>query len=337
MRSKAVLPCSLLVAALLALPANSFAPSALCSRSSSSSTQLSADRRSFVKNALLTSAAVATTTLLPTDESSAYEKAYPIELGVIDGDKDLQAVRMEKTAQKKKSYKKSMSYATNVNPFTFRGPRDVVTTATWAGALWLLSGSRSNPLVTPLANAIYDPNDEPWLQDRNDGLFASIPLLLYACLAVVFFALGIVLDRIILLVLADGDLAVSLQLAGVSLIAGASLELGRLSAGAKRPTRVESDRTTLLRDEFSEFAQARLSTRSGGSCHRTDVVRAFRRYFGKYRNEELEGDYALTNLEIERLLKEWNRGSNGNRAEMTSTGFYNGVSVNEQADVFVER
>ena len=97
------------------------------------------------------------------------------------------------------------------------------------------------------------------------------------------------------------------------MISGASLELGRLASGEKGPTRQEFDRSSLLRQEFEDFAASRLKL--GGNCHRNDVVRAFRRFYGKYRQEE-SVEYPLTNLEIERLLREWNR-SRGGVAEMS--------------------
>ena len=199
----------------------------------------------------------------------------------------------------------------------------------WGAALWLLSGSRSNPVATPLANALYNEKEEKWLQDRNDGLFADLPLPLLLVLAVVFTAVGFGADSLIV-ALADGDRNISLQLAGVSLISGASLELGRIASGEKAPTRDEADRDDQLAAEFAEFAERRLVP--GGNCHRTEVVRAFRRYFAKYRQADSE-EYPLTDLEIERLLKSWTASSPN--VEMTSGGFYYGLSINKDADVFV--
>ncbi|KAI2510822.1 hypothetical protein MHU86_3608 [Fragilaria crotonensis] len=297
------------------------------------------DRRRFLVNALSTSTFVAavvtqTSSIPGSSAASAYEQTYPVELSFANGDtsRDLSALRDEAYRAKKKSYETRMDYVTDKNPLLFRGPKDVLTCAVWGGALWLLSGSRSNPLVTPLANAFYDQEDQDWLKDRNEGLFASLPLPFFGVLIVVFFVLGIATDRIILF-LAEGSSNVSLQLAGVSLISGASLELGRLASGEKGPTRQEFDRSSQLRQEFEEFASKRLKL--GGNCHRNDVVRAFRRFYAKYRQEE-SVEYPLTNLEIEKLLREWTR-SRGGFAEMSSAGFYNGLSINEQADIFTQR
>lgn len=294
-------------------------------------------RRRFLGTILLTTSIVAAShTIVGTTESaSAYDLEYPTELGFVNDDisRDLRAVREEAYQTKKQSYERRMDYVTDKNPFLFRGPKDVVTCTVWGAALWLLSGSRSNPLVTPIANLLYDDEEQDWLKDRNDGLFASLPLPLFGVLLIVFFVLGIGMDRLVLY-LAEGSANVSLQLAGVSLISGASLELGRLASGEKGPTRQEFDRSMQLRQEFEDFATSRL--KMGGNCHRNDVVRAFRRFYAKYRQED-SSDYPLTNLEIEKLLREWNRSRGALMAEMSSAGFYNGLSINEQADVFNPR
>lgn len=212
-------------------------------------------------------------------KAATYSRTFPVDLDFENNDttKDLTALREAKIRQQKASTKKSMDYV-SADPLTFRGPKDVLTSATWGGALWLLSGSRSNPLVTPLANALYDPTEEEWLQDRNESLFAPVPPYLYFVLSCAFFFLGIVTDRILLLA-TEGDANVSLQLAGVSLITGGSLELGRIFSGEKQLTRKELDRTMELEREFTEFAENRLMP--GGNCHRSEVVKAFRRYYAK--------------------------------------------------------
>ena len=156
-----------------------------------------------------------------------------------------------------------------------------------------------------------------------------LPFLLV--LGGVFAILG-VLTQFLLLQLAEGDSDVCLQLAGVSLIGGATLELGRIASGEKQVTRDEMDRSMQLRHEFAEFANRRLVP--GGNCHRRDIVAAFRRYFAKYRQADSE-EYPLTDLEIEQLLRTWNQQENGGRAEMTSGGFYYGIQINKDADVFV--
>ena len=259
--------------------------------------------------------------------AKAFEKAYPTELRVKEGDLDLSQVRKAKMNAKRVKKERGLDYV-GQNPWVFRGPKDVLTSVTWGGALWLLGGSRSNPLVTPIANLLYNEKQEKWLQDRNQGLFASPPFPVLGMLGIVFLALGIATDRLILL-LAEGEANVSLQMAGVTLIGAASLELGRIASGEKKMTREEDDRSTELEKEFADFAEKRLLP--GGNCHRNEVVRAFRRFNPKYRQSD-SVEYPLTDLEIERLLRAWNR-SRGN-PEMSSAGFYSNLQINNQADVF---
>ena len=167
------------------------------------------------------------------------------------------------------------------------------------------------------------------MKDRNEGLFAPFPLAFTLLMGIVFLILGIVTDRTLLFV-AEGDSNVVLQLAGVSLIGGASLELGRIASGEKMKTRDEDNRDEELQNEFEEFAQRRLILGEGGSVHRSEVISAFRRYFGKYRVENDE--FPLSDLEIERLLRSWNK-RNGNQESMTSAGFVKNLQINSQAEI----
>jgi len=287
------------------------------------------NRRNLVFNAVVTTTAAVLISSTTTTAANAFEKAYPVELGFVNDDTswDLQAIRKDVILKKKANYKKSMDYVTKTNLLSFRDPKDLCTCILWGGALWLLSGSRSNPVITPVANLFYDENKEDWLKDRNDGLFASLPIPLYIVLLGVFVLLGILTDRLILF-FAEGSANEALQLAIVALINGCFFELGRIANDEKGPTRDQFDRTSQLREEFNEFAEKRIQR--GGNCHRRDVVRAFRRYFGQYRNDNEE--YPLTDLEIEKLLREWN--SVNTFAEMTPAGFYNGLSVDKEADAF---
>ena len=96
-------------------------------------------------------------------------------------------------------------------------------------------------------------------------------------------------------------------------------------------TRDERDRAVQLNEEFDDFAEKRLII--GGNCHRTDIVKSFRRYFGKYRQADSQ-EYPLTDLEIEKLVRFWNQKKNQGKAEMSSSGFYYGIQINTDADVF---
>ena len=171
------------------------------------------------------------------------------------------------------------------------------------------------------------------MADRNDGYFGDLPLSFMAILSAVFVFCGVIADRLVYF-LADGDAEVSLQLAGVSVIGGAVWEVGRLATKEKKQTRQEYERDVILYQEFEDFANKRIIV-GRGSCHRSDVISAFRRYNPKYRTAESE-QYPLSDIELERILKAWNL-QFGSRSEMSSAGFFNGISVDAEADVFAPR
>ncbi len=197
-------------------------------------------------------------------------------------------------------------------------------------------------------------SDNQWLADRNDGYFGELPPSFMAILSVVFVIFGIVLDRTVYFLVADGDADVSLQLGGVSVIGGAVWEVGRLAAKEKAPTREEYERDVELYREFRGFAEKRIivggrsgssssSSSSGGrsvlssscSCHRSDVISAFRRFNSKYRTADNE-QFPLSDIEIERILRKWNR-EFGSGSEMSSAGFFSGICVDGVADAFAPR
>jgi hypothetical protein len=288
----------------------------------------------------------------------AYERTFPDQLDAADGDaahtEGEERERRIRIVLDRQSQRQSLRSglgrardpAKTATPSSSSSPPPpsvqtrIAGSGLWASALWLASGSRSNPIATPLANFLYDPQKEDWLQDRNDGLFADLPLPLLGALAVLYAAIGFGADQLVSQLAAapsergvamPPNAAASLQLAGVCLIGSATLELGRVASGEKRPTRTESDRDDLLRHEFEMFADSRLLVGGSGTCHRLDVVRAFRRFYGKYRQPD-NPQFPLGDLEIEQLLRNWSRQFSG--VEMSSAGFYSGVKVNADADAF---
>jgi hypothetical protein len=274
-------------------------------------------------SSLLAVPLVASSTVLKVHEAAAYEKTFPIELTAATDGSDGRQRRVERIIEKEKR---------SISPLAIGPWYKPLSSILWGTALWLLSGSRSNPVVTPLANVLYEESKEAWLKDRNDGLFGDLPAPLYFVLALVFLAAGSVWDEV-LYIWTEGDRNLSLQLAGVSLITGASLELGRIASGEKKQTRDESNRSVQLQQEFEEFANSRLLP--GGNVHRNEVVRAFRRYYAKYRQADSPvEEYVLGDLEVEQLLRAWSR-SKG--IKMSSAGFYTGIQINQNADVFVSR
>jgi hypothetical protein len=285
-------------------------------------------RKAFAALSTLATGALIKGTVKPVN---AFDRSFPDELTGTDRQPIVIAPGSRLSSQQRATAAAERAKANRSNLQNFNLENDLGPSLAWGTALWLLLGSRSNPLATPIANLLYDPKDEAWLRDRNDGLFAPLPFEFLFILSFVFGFLGFV-TQFSLLQLAQGDSEVCLQLAGVTLIGGATLELGRIASGEKSATRDENDRSNQLQQEFAEFANARLT--SGGNCHRRDIVAAFRRYFAKYRQADSE-EYPLTDLEIEQLLRSWNRRENRGKAEMTSGGFYYGIQINKEADVFI--
>jgi hypothetical protein len=261
--------------------------------------------------------------------ANALDKTFPDELTDLDP-KQFQISKTSRLNSQQRGMVAQAEAQKRQSLYTYNLKDDGLPSLMWGGALWLLSGSRSNPLTTPLANVLYDPKEEDWLRDRNAGLFAAPPLELLVVLGFIFVCLG-VLTEFLVLQLDEGDVGISLQLAGLSILNGIFFELGRIASGEKQDTREENDRSAQLQQEFQEFSEKRLT--QGGNCHRNDVVKSFRRYFAKYRQRDSE-QYPLTDLEIEQMLRSWNKIENFGRAEMTSAGFYYGIQINKDADVF---
>ena len=358
------------------------------------------ERRAFLHNMLAaTSAAAASAGIaaiaVATTTAAAYEQSYPIELRSTPADEtenssnSLTKLREERLAAKRAHVESTrremrddplgidaMSSSGNVN-----FGETIAGASTWALALWFATGSRSSPIVTPLANALYgdggddedgdedadgigattvadavarlepqrrrprEQEEQPsrrtsrnqWLADRNDGYFSELPPSFMAMLSAVYIVLGVLVDRAAYFFVADGDADVSLQLGGVCAIGGAFWEVGRLATKEKPDTRTDADRDALLYGEFSEFASRRMIIGAGPSCtcHRSDVISAFRRYNPKYRRAD-DDRHPLSDIEIERMLRRWNR-EHGSKREMSPAGFFGGICVDSGADAFGPR
>lgn len=291
------------------------------------------ERRKFLHGLFAASVAASS---VPTT-ASAYDKSFPSTLEFSNSNVDdapsinLEVVREDRMAvQKSRPKVPPPRPSLLTNPSAVKSKIGIFGSAAWGTALWLLLGSRSNPLVKPIANLLYDTESESgsWVKGRNEGLFTPIPALFTLVLGVVFLALGLLTDVAVLFA-TQGDVALALQLAGVSCIAGGTLELGRIASGEKMQTLEETVRDNMLMEEFEEFATKRLIIAKGGSVHRSEVTQAFRRYYAKYR---VENDaYPLVDLEIERLLRGWNTRSG--REDVSSAGFLKGVKINTNAEI----
>ena len=162
--------------------------------------------------------------------SNAFDRNFPDELTDADNDEKPMGVLIGKRSnvqqRKQKAVESKRLMDQSLKSFTPK--KDLLSSVTWGLALFFATGSRSNPLATPLANVLYDEKEEKWLQDRNAGLFSDLPLEFLLLLGVIFFILG-TLTQYSLLQISEGDSTVCGQLAGVALINAGFFEFGRIA------------------------------------------------------------------------------------------------------------
>eukprot|EP00741_Cyanophora_paradoxa_P000657 tig00000430_g633.t1 len=129
-----------------------------------------------------------------------------------------------------------------------------------------------------------------------------------------FFLVGYMLDSTIQSVLGDGWPLSSGILAFVS---AQVYEIAR----PKALTPDEAEKEIRLAEDFASFARERLEARPDASVHITDISRAFRLQFGRYRTES-----QLPEAAIRRLMRRTYPAS-----PRTRGGFYKGVALKPSA------
>lgn len=96
-------------------------------------------------------------------------------------------------------------------------------------------------------------------------------------------------------------------------------------------TREESRARDALQEEFTKFAAIRLKPTRAGACHETEVIKAFRLYYGKYRRSpEPDEQGGITDAEILSLLRRWARYIS---IERSPAGYWKGVMIAPAGDV----
>jgi len=161
-----------------------------------------------------------------------------------------------------------------------------------------------------------------FVAEREAGFQAEAPVGVAAAAWLAHWGFG-ALTYVALVRALDDDGAFVASLACCFAIAGAVYEIGR----PKTPTRQEADAAASLREAFADFAERRLERveEFQASTHRTEIVKAFRRSVGRYRTAEGSG---VNDREIFRMARQWHRG------QVTSAGFFKGLSLKPEADVF---
>ena len=174
--------------------------------------EIQSTRRQALVETLSVGAFLAGLTIMSNAEAaSAYDKTYPVELDTSGA--DMRSPR-EKALAKTTATRSKPASPLNEDPLDLG-----LGAFLWGSAFWFLSGSRSNPLATGVANILYDSEKEDWLKDRNDGLFGDLPPPLLLVLGVIFLMIGFAV-HIATISIVDGSMNISLQLSGVLLIGG---------------------------------------------------------------------------------------------------------------------
>lgn len=183
-------------------------------------------------------------------------------------------------------------------------------------------GIRPGYALESVVGRLIDP-DAQWLRDRNEELAATAPLLVRVPIGVLFVLAGLLTNRLLLIALEDSGFVISTAICAC--IGSGLLEIIR----EPLPTREERDLQASLSYEFLDFSNERMQM--GGRCHESDIVRAFRSYYPRYRKRDMTRSadgVSLADDTIADLARAWNVRM-GRPAERTSSGFYKGVSLKE--------
>jgi hypothetical protein len=142
-----------------------------------------------------------------------------------------------------------------------------------------------------------------------DAIDYEAPLPLRIATIAFFAVSGVATSAFLDASLGDGTWAVS---SGIGSLFGAGLyEVGR-------PERLSVEEAKILESQwqdFKGFADDALIRK--GRCHESEIFKAFRARFGRYRTQE-----ALSDIRLRDMMRNWHRG-----AERTRSGWYKNVSL----------
>jgi hypothetical protein len=164
------------------------------------------------------------------------------------------------------------------------------------------------------------PNDQ-WVLDRKEKLEAQVPLQIRALALLPFLPAGLLVSRLLLVAIEDQTFVISVGI--ISCLGGSLLDLLR----ERKPTRAERDLRLKIEAEFLRFSGERLAV--GGRCHEREIVEEFRKYYPRYRFEDMSGTrdgVSLGDDLITYALRDWN-GRLDRPGERTPSGYWKGVSV----------
>ncbi|KAG8467690.1 hypothetical protein KFE25_006742 [Diacronema lutheri] len=186
----------------------------------------------------------------------------------------------------------------------------------WLAPLGIGTNFRPTRQVVLLLARATGASDAQWARDAADGFAYELPAPMLALMAAVFLLAGLVIERFLLLAL-DDSVTFVFSLSGSLAIAAAFFELIR----PPLTTRAAHEQNELEYGEFEQFASAQLERAPGTSCHETDIVRAYRTFYPKYR----AASGRLSDSDIESLMRRWGR------FERSPAGYYKGISLKPSA------
>lgn len=158
--------------------------------------------------------------------------------------------------------------------------------------LGLASNARLGYRTEAAVGAVLSPG-EAWLVDRAEGLAAEAPLLVQVATVALYLIFSYLLERV--LTAASSDTLVFYLGASAS-IWGGLFEVAR----PRLRTRSQEEERRAWEADFARFAEARLT--ASGTCHETEIVRAFRRSYPRYR-----AGRGISDREILELMRRWMR------------------------------
>jgi hypothetical protein len=164
------------------------------------------------------------------------------------------------------------------------------------------------------------PNDQ-WVLDRKEKLEAQVPLQIRALALLPFLPAGLLVSRLLLVAIEDQTFVISVGI--ISCLGGSLLDLLR----ERKPTRAERDLRLKIEAEFLRFSGERLAV--GGRCHEREIVEEFRKYYPRYRFEDMSGTrdgVSLGDDLITYALRDWN-GRLDRPGERTPSGYWKGICV----------
>ena len=136
---------------------------------------------------------------------------------------------------------------------------------------------------------------EAWLVDRAEGLAAPAPLLVQAATGALYLLFSYALERVLTVAASD---TLVFYLGASTSIWGGLFEVAR----PRLRTRSQEEQRRAWEADFTRFAEARLT--ASGTCHETEIVRAFRRFHPKYRAGQT-AERGITDNDIFDLMRRW--------------------------------